>query len=245
MFSSTSPVGGISAGVDVDERGVEADPSTEESFAAQSHGHVVGVADLAVVDDVEGLVARVIGIVDGSRDLAIVAGATVGGAKANEWGAEAFADFVGDAKGRGQFFPEALGGEFVVDAVRDVAMRLDDFIGGDVAEVEGVEELGVFLFARERAGSGFQFHKSIRGFIRHKMFGIRAIDHGFRGGWSRLGSGRGDQGSLRFTREAEEAATDQGGTERSQGGKGTGLQELSPPQYRAVLIHVGDSGPII
>ena len=172
---SAAPGGGVAAGVEVDEGGVEADAAAEEAFVAEFDGHIVGVADGAEVNDVEGLVAGVVGTVDGAGDFAVVAGAAVGGAEADEGNAEAFADFVGDAEGEGEFFPETFGGEFVFDGVEGVAVRVDDLVGGDVAEVEGCEEVGVFVFAGEGAGRGAEFDEVVGGFGFVGMLDGRAV----------------------------------------------------------------------
>lgn len=148
----------------MDEGGVEADAAAEKAFVAEFDGHVVGVADGAEIDDVEGLVAGVVGTADGTGDLAVVAGAAVGGAEADEGDAEAFADFVGDAEGGGEFLPEAFGREFVFDGVVNAAVRVDDFVGGDVAEVKGGQEVGVFVLAGEGAGRGAEFDEVVGGF---------------------------------------------------------------------------------
>lgn len=217
----------------MDEGGVEADATAEESFVAKLDGDVVGVADGAEVDDVERLVSGVIGIADGAGDFAVVAGAAVGGAEAEERHVEAFADFVGDAEGGGEFFPEAFGREDVLDAVGDVAMRVEDFVGRDVPEVEGGEEVGVFLFVFEGTRGGREFEEAFGG------FGLQGEVVGRAGGWMSLeglveeGGAGGIVGAnrrLRMGAEGEEATAGEGGSERSESGHRASFEELSPPQ---------------
>ena len=56
----------------MDEGRVEPDSAAEESFVAEFHGHVVGLARGAEIDEVESLVASVVGTTDGTGNHRVV-----------------------------------------------------------------------------------------------------------------------------------------------------------------------------
>lgn len=139
---------------------IEANPSAEKSFLAELESHLEGLAGGTEIDEIECLVAGVVGASYGSWDIGVIAWTTIAGGDAAEGDLQSFPNLVRSLESRGQFFPEILRRERVLDAVDDPTVGIDDFPGGKMPQIETEQELVIALFILEgtfegRGGLGF------------------------------------------------------------------------------------------
>lgn len=138
----------------MDEGLVEAEASAEEAFGAHFSGFGYGHFRRAVVDEIERDVFGVEGARGGTGALCVVVRRAVGGGDVTEFDTEAVAEFIGDFERGDHAAPVTAGGEDIGDAISLTAVRGDDFVRGNVAEVEFAKEGGVVFFVGEDDGWG-------------------------------------------------------------------------------------------
>ena len=100
----------------------------------------------AEIDEVEGLVAGVVGPGHGSWNFGIVAWIAISRSDPAEGGLESFPDLVGSPEGWDQLFPDVEGGECVLDVINDSPVGIDDFRGREMPEFETYEEVSILFF---------------------------------------------------------------------------------------------------
>ena len=100
----------------------------------------------AEIDEVEGLVAGVVGPGHGSRNFGIVAWIAISRSDPAEGGLEPFPDLVGSPEGWDQLFPDVEGGECVLGVINDSPVGIDDFRGREMPEFETYEEVSILFF---------------------------------------------------------------------------------------------------
>lgn len=137
------------------ESGVESDTSPEESLPAKIKGDLEGFSRGAEVDQVEGLVASVVGPGYGSRNFGIVAWIAISRGNPAEGSLESLPDLVGGPEGRDQLFPEVKGGEGILGTINDSPVGIDDFRGREMPEFETYEEVSI-LFLILKSSSGWR-----------------------------------------------------------------------------------------
>ena len=138
----TAPSGILASRIKVDEAFVETDSALEKSFIPQLLGDGIGFARAAFVDEIECAILGVPGA-GGSAASSVVDWAAIGGGDELERFAEAMAYFVGDEEGCRHRWPEGERGESICNAASALSVRIEDFVGLDVAEGKAGEELFV------------------------------------------------------------------------------------------------------
>ena len=220
----------MAAGVQVDEGWVESNAPAEETFPAELEGHAESLPGRAEVNEVEGLIPRMIGPGDGPGDDGVVTRSAVTGSDPAEGNSKALADFIGGPEGRNEFFPEMRWRERVFHVPYYPAMRIDDFLRGEMAQFETQEKLHVAFLVLERTEE-------------RRRGGGRGGQVGFRGLWRisqkcRFPACEGQDRGIRLPGNVKELVDGKprGGCSESQ--RGAGPEELPSLQDRARGIHL-------
>ena len=90
----------------------------------------------------------------GAGDDRVIGRGPVAGSDLAQGNLETFAYFIRDPEGRGNVFPEVQGWEAVAYLPDHAPVRVDNFPGGKMAELETLEELGVVVLVLEEAKLG-------------------------------------------------------------------------------------------
>ena len=112
----------------MNEGWVAADPTPKKTLLPELQGSFKGLPWRAEIDEVECLVAGMVGSPDCPGNLGVVFGTAIPRSDSTQWSAEALTDFICYPQRLRKPVPEPDGGEGVLNPSHDAPVRINDFL---------------------------------------------------------------------------------------------------------------------
>ncbi len=136
LVGLTGPIRVVTTGINVDETRIFADATSEESTSPQGVRGLGDVARRCLENQIERIVAQMLGVGRRARALRIVFGRTVGGNDLPNGRSKFFHELIGNPQGVRKVWPKFPGRQVITDATARLLMRCDDIVQIDVTKTQ-------------------------------------------------------------------------------------------------------------